>query len=90
MLRDEDIEKIVSTYRNRTEEDKYSKRALLKEVAENDYNLNIPRYVDTFEAEESIDLEQICKDLVALDKQMADTDKTIASFCQELNISTPF
>ena len=90
MLRDEDIEKIVSTYRNRTEEEKYSKRASLKEIAENDYNLNIPRYVDTFEAEESIDLEQICKDLVELDKQMADTDKTIASFCKELNISTPF
>jgi len=90
MLRDEDIEKIVSTYRNRTEEDKYSKRALLKEIAENDYNLNIPRYVDTFEAEESIDIEPICKDLVELDKQMAETDKTIASFCKELNISTPF
>lgn len=90
MLRDEDIEKIVSTYRNRTEEDKYSKRASLKEIAENDYNLNIPRYVDTFEAEVNIDLEQICKDLVELDKQMADTDKTIASFCKELNISTPF
>ena len=90
MLRDEDIEKIVSTYRNRAEEDKYSKRASLKEIAENDYNLNIPRYVDTFEAEESIDLEQISRDLVELDKQMAETDKTIASFCKELNISTPF
>ncbi|SHE30830.1 type I restriction enzyme M protein [Bacteroides luti] len=90
MLRDEDIEKIVSTYRNRTEEDKYSKRASLKEIAENDYNLNIPRYVDTFEAEESIDLEQISRDLVELDKQMTDTDNTIASFCKELNISTPF
>lgn len=90
MLRDEDIEKIVSTYRNRAEEDKYSKRASLKEIAENDYNLNIPRYVDTFEAEESIDLEQISRDLVELDKQMAETDNTIASFCKELNISTPF
>lgn len=90
MLREEDIEKIVSTYRNRTEEEKYSKRASLKEIAGNDYNLNIPRYVDTFEAEESIDIEQISRDLVALDKQMADTDKTIASFCKELNISTPF
>lgn len=90
ILREEDIEKIVSTYRNRTEEEKYSKRASLKEIAGNDYNLNIPRYVDTFEAEESIDIEQISRDLVALDKQMADTDKTIASFCKELNISTPF
>jgi type I restriction enzyme M protein len=90
VLREEDVEKIVSTYRNRTEEEKYSKRASLKEIAGNDYNLNIPRYVDTFEAEESIDIEQISRDLVALDKQMADTDKIIASFCKELNISTPF
>jgi len=90
MLREEDIEKIVSTYRNRSEEEKYSKRASLKEIAENDYNLNIPRYVDTFEAEESIDIKQISRDLVELDKQMAETDKTIASFCKELNISTPF
>lgn len=90
ILREEDVEKIVSTYRNRTEEEKYSKRASLKEIAGNDYNLNIPRYVDTFEAEESIDIEQISRDLVELDKQMVDTDKTIASFCKELNISTPF
>lgn len=90
VLRDEDIEKIVSTYRNRSEEAKYSKLATLADIAGNDYNLNIPRYVDTFEAEDSIDIDQLAAELVALDKAMAETDKTIAAYCQELNISTPF
>ena len=90
VLRSDDIDKIISTYRNRTEEAKYSKRALLKEIADNDYNLNIPRYVDTFEADESIDINALAAEIKALDKQMAVTDKTIGQFCNELNISTPF
>jgi type I restriction enzyme M protein len=56
----------------------------------NDYNLNIPRYVDTFEAEESIDINAIANDLKALETEMKATDKSIAEFCAELNISTPF
>src|SRR5690606_2447239 len=55
MLRDEHIGKIVDTYRNREVIEKYSHLASLEEVAENDYNLNIPRYVDTFEEEDEID-----------------------------------
>jgi type I restriction enzyme M protein len=90
MLRDDDISKIVATYRNRIEEAKYSKRATLKEIAENDYNLNIPRYVDTFEAEESIDINKLAEELIELDKQIAETDNTIAAFCKELGISPPF
>ena len=90
ILRDEHIEKIVSTYRNRTETEKYSKRATLKEIITNDYNLNIPRYVDTFEAEESIDLNAIADELKALETEMKVTDKMIAEFCNELNIDTPF
>ncbi len=90
VLRQQDIDKIVTTYRQRTEEPKYSKRALLSEIASNEYNLNIPRYVDTFEAEEDIDINAIAKEIRALDKQMATTDKTIAAFCKELKIETPF
>jgi type I restriction enzyme M protein len=90
ILRDEHIEKIVSTYRNRTEKDKYSKRASLQEIITNDYNLNIPRYVDTFEAEESIDIEAIANELKTLEGEIKDTDKEIAKFCKELGIETPF
>lgn len=90
VLREEHIDKIIETYRNRTEEDKYSKRATLAEIAINDYNLNIPRYVDTFEAEDSIDIDAIANDIKALDTKIADTDKILADFCKQLNIATPF
>lgn len=89
-LREEDIEKIVSTYKNRTAEDKYSYLATLEEIKENDYNLNIPRYVDTFEEEDVIDLDRVSGDLKALEDDMKATNETIALFCRELNISTPF
>ena len=89
-LRDIDIDKVVDTYRNRSEEEKYSKKASLKEIADNDYNLNIPRYVDTLEVEDSIDLNSIVEELKTLDIDMAKTDQTIAEFCKQLNISTPF
>jgi type I restriction enzyme M protein len=89
-LREEDIEKIVSTYKSRTAEDKYSYLATLEEIKENDYNLNIPRYVDTFEEEDVIDLDRVSDDLKALENDMKTTNETIASFCRELNISTPF
>lgn len=90
VLLPEHIDKIIATYRNRTEEPKYSKIATLTTIAENDYNLNIPRYVDTFEAAESIDINKLAAELVELDKQMIETNKTISNFCKQLNISTPF
>ncbi|MBP1673722.1 MAG: type restriction-modification system subunit [Bacteroidetes bacterium] len=89
-LTDQHIDKIITTYRSRVEEEKYSKRVLLPEIAENDYNLNIPRYVDTFEAEEQIDINAIAQELQQLETEMLETDKTIADFCKELKINTPF
>lgn len=89
MLREEDVAKIINTYKNRSTEAKYSYVASLSEVAENDYNLNIPRYVDTFEEEEPVDLASISKELKDLEKDMATTDATIADFCKQLGIDTP-
>lgn len=89
-LRPQDIDKIVFTYRDRKTEAKFSYVAPMSEVIENDYNLNIPRYVDTFEKETEVDIEKVAYELVELDKQMTETDKTIAGLCQQLNISTPF
>ena len=89
-LTNENIEKIIDTYANRKEIEKYSHLASMQEIKENDYNLNIPRYVDTFEEEEVIDLEKVSSELKALEIEMKTTDETIASFCRELNISTPF
>lgn len=89
-LRDSDIDKIVDTYRNWNNEEKYSHRATLADVKANEYNLNIPRYVDTFADEEAIDLQSVASQLKAIDSDIADTDATIADFCKELNITTPF
>jgi type I restriction enzyme M protein len=86
----EHINQIVETYTNRTVTDKYSYRATLQEIADNDYNLNIPRYVDTFEEQEPIDINAVAEEIQALDLEIEETDKRIASYCQELNIKTPF
>lgn len=64
--------------------------ATLAEVKANDYNLNIPRYVDTFEAEDEIDLDAIAHALQDLEQQSQATDKVIANFCKELGIDSPF
>jgi type I restriction enzyme M protein len=90
ILRPEHIEKIVSTYKARSNEDKYSHVASIASIKANDYNLNIPRYVDTFEVEEPIDLSAISAQLIELDKASHATDATIAAFCNELGIAPPF
>jgi type I restriction enzyme M protein len=106
VLRTEDIDKIISTYENRTEEDKYSCNIAIygtdainrtdaingvsASIAENDYNLNIPRYVDTFEEEDAIDLKAITTELRELADHSKTTDATIEGFCTELGIETPF
>ena len=90
VLSNEHVDKIINTYRNRAEEDKYSKKVTLQEIEENDYNLNIPRYVDTFEEDQDIDIEAIAEELKALEKDMGKTDNAIMAYCNELNISTPF
>lgn len=89
-LRPEDIERIVTTFQKRKTEDKYSYVATLDEVRENDYNLNIPRYVDTFEEEEPVDLKAVSKELKALEKEMQETDGVMADYCKQLKIETPF
>jgi type I restriction enzyme M protein len=90
VLTNENVSKIINTFKSRDEIEKFSYLASLGEVKENDYNLNIPRYVDTFEEEEPVDLDAASKELQALDSEMAETDNTIASFCDELGIAKPF
>ncbi|KAA1245837.1 type I restriction-modification system subunit M [Aquimarina sp. RZ0] len=89
-LQPKHIEKIVNSYRERSTIDKFSYVATLDEVIENDYNLNIPRYVDTFEEEEPIDLDVVSEKLKEVAEALEATDTTIADFCQQLNIKTPF
>ena len=86
MLLEEHIDKIVETYRNRTTIEKYSHLATLKEVEENDYNLNIPRYVDTFEAEEEIDIQSVMQEIKSLEAKRAELDKEIDVYFKELGL----
>jgi type I restriction enzyme M protein len=89
MLTDENIDKIVSSYQKREEIEKYARPVLLSEIEENDYNLNIPRYVDTFEEEEEIDLEEVANKIIEIDKEMIEVDEEIKRFCDELGIKAP-
>ena len=90
MLRPEDIDRIIDTYRERKEIEKYSSLVSLDIIAENEFNLNIPRYVNTFEEEATIDISEVSKQLKSLEKEMKSTDEELIAFCKELNIPTPF
>lgn len=89
-ITDGQVGKIINTFEKRETIKKYSYLASLDEIRENEINLNIPRYVDTFEEEEPIDLEQVAKDLKELETQIQKTDKTIEKYCKELGIAPPF
>ena len=86
----EHLDKIIDAFTQRQNIEKYAKVATLQEVKDNDYNLNIPRYVDTFEVEDEIDLNTIAQQLKDLEKQSQKTDQVIAEFCKELGIDSPF
>lgn len=84
ILRDEDFTRIVDTYRRREDVDKYAHLATMDEIADNDYNLNIPRYVDTFEEEPPVDMAALAHDATALDQKIADSEATFLSLVDEL------
>lgn len=86
----EHIDRIVTTYQQRKADDKYAHLATLEEVRGNNYNLNIPRYVNTFEEQESIDLDVVADELVQINTELAETETSILAFCKELGIKAPF
>ena len=71
-LSDEHLNKIMDTYKARQEVEKYAHVGSFEEVKENDFNLNIPRYVDTFEEEEEIDIDAVQLEIDALEKELAE------------------
>lgn len=85
-LRPEHIQKIIETYRTRAEIEKYSHCATLKEIEENDYNLNIPRYVDTFEEEDEIDIKAVMAEIKELESKRTELDAQIEVYLKELGI----
>ena len=83
-LRDQDIEKIVKTYQRFETETKYAYRATCDEIKEHDFNLNIPRYVDTFEEEEEVDILAVQKEIKQLEAELASTRQEMAGYLKEL------
>lgn len=70
-LLDEHLDKITTAYEKRDEVDKYAHCATFEEIAENDFNLNIPRYVDTFEEEEEIDIDAVGREIDQLERELS-------------------
>ncbi|MEA2028241.1 MAG: type I restriction-modification system subunit M [Campylobacterota bacterium] len=85
-LNDEHIDKILKTYQKRQAIEKYSHLASLDEIKENEYNLNIPRYVDTFEEEEPIDIEATKAKIATIEKELLATKEQMSSYLAELKL----
>jgi len=85
-LRNEDIAKIVDTYNSRETIDKYSYLAELGEIKENDYNLNIPRYVDTFEEEEEIDIAAVQGEIENIESELVEVRGQMDKYLKELKL----
>ena len=85
-LRPQDIEKIVKTFNSLKTIDKYSYRAKFNEIKEAEFNLNIPRYVDTFEEEEEIDISAVQKEIDGLEVELVKTRKEMGKYLKELGL----
>ncbi|MBU2743400.1 type I restriction-modification system subunit M [Acidithiobacillus thiooxidans] len=85
-LRPEDIDKIIDTYQFRREEERYARRVPMTEIADNDYNLNISRYISTATPEEEIDLQAVHQQLATLEDQIAEATQRHNAFLQELGL----
>ena len=83
-LTDENLAKIIETYNKREFVDKYAYVASLDEIKENDFNLNIPRYVDTFEPEAEIDLVAVREERLALKAELASLETEMDNYLKEL------
>ena len=83
----DDIAHIIDTYSQRREEARYSRRVPIAEIRQNDYNLNIPRYIDTYEEEEPIDLHDVMHRLHDLEARRADLDRQIDAYFAELGLT---
>lgn len=86
VLRDEDIEKIVTTYNNRKEVEKYCHIASFDEIKENDFNLNIPRYIYTFEEEEKVDMNSLKDEIRNIENEIVEVKDSMNKYLDELGI----
>ena len=89
-LSDAHIQRIVDAYKDRKDIDKFAHVASMKEIEENGFNLNIPRYVDTSEAEEEVDIDAVTTEIEQIDAEIAQASKELKKSFQELGLKFPF
>ena len=87
LLEEKHINAILEAYRNRADVDKFAHVASLEEIRNNDYNLNIPRYVDTFEEEELIDLDEVQGNIKRIKKELAVVESQMEKYLREIGLS---
>ena len=85
-LKPENIDKIERIYNEYKTTDKYSYVATIEEIKENDYNLNIPRYVDTFEEEEPVDMDEVKKNIAEIEKELKEVKIQMNKYLEELGL----
>ncbi|HRK05443.1 MAG TPA: type I restriction-modification system subunit M [Chlorobiota bacterium] len=85
-LTSEHISKIIETYKHRTEESRYSRRVSMEVIEQNDFNLNITRYVSTSVAEEEIDLDAVHAELIKVEEEIRKATKEHNTYLQELGL----
>lgn len=87
LLEPKHIDKILQTYIDRKDIDKYAHLATYEEIKENEYNLNIPRYVDTFEEEEPIDLLALSQEVSTLNADIRQTESDLLALFDQLQVT---
>lgn len=85
-LREEDIQRIVVAYEKYETIDKFAYVASIDEIKDNDYNLNIPRYVDTFEEEELVDMEEVAKNIASIKEELEQVELQMSKYLKELGL----
>ena len=86
-LRQEDVDLIVETFLKREDVEKYAHVASFEEIKENDFNLNIPRYVDTFEEEAPVDLVAVSQDLVDINRDIEQSEADLLAMISDLAVT---
>jgi len=86
-LTEENIDKIFDTYKNRKDIKKFSRKVKFNEIEENDFNLNITRYVDTFVEEEPVDIKVNLKELAELEPKLKKLEKQMVEYLEELGVN---
>lgn len=80
------IDDIVKAYKNRADIKKFARLATVDEIKANEYNLNIPRYVDTFEEEALVDIEEVKNNIANIQKELAEVEAQMAKYLKELGL----